>query len=84
MLYFDFENNNAKSAADSKSSVGKLAGAKAKFMAKWTLQKPEPSLKRLLSVRCQARVQDNGQVEEIEYISELKGFVSCAIKIICE
>ena len=33
MLYFDFENNKQE-RGDSKSSVGKLAGAKAKFMAK--------------------------------------------------
>ena len=70
MLYFDFENNNAKSAADSKSSVGKLAGAKAKFMAKWNSSKAGAVAETAFGVSDVKRAfKINGQVEKIEYIS---------------
>ena len=66
MLYFDFENNNA----DNKATVGKLAGAKAKFMAKWNSSKAGAVAETAFGVSDVKRAfKINGQFEEIEYVS---------------
>ena len=66
MLYFDFENNNA----DNKATVGKLASAKAKFMAKWNSSKAGAVAETAFGVSDVKRAfKINGQFEEIEYVS---------------
>lgn len=66
MLYFDFENNNG----DNKATVGKLAGAKAKFMAKWNSSKAGAVAETAFGVSDVKRAfKINGQFEEIEYVS---------------
>jgi chaperonin cofactor prefoldin len=68
MLYFDFENNN--NVSDNKASVGKLAGAKAKFMAKWNSSKAGAVAETAFGVSDVKRAfKINGQFEEIEYVS---------------